>query len=98
MSTDTDRLAERLAGVESTTEQMNERLSDIVARMDTRTTTVDERFNAVDTRFDAMESRFDRLDDKIEQNRREMRRLILILFAGLSLVVAVVSIVVQVAL
>ena len=81
MSTDTNRFGERLANVEGTVDQMDKRVDDLSTRMD-------ERFNT-------LEGRMDTLDTKIEQNRREMRRLILVLFAGLSLVVAAVSVLVQ---
>ena len=84
MSTDTDRLGERVAAVEGTVEQMDKRIDDLSTRMDER--------------FDTLERRMDGLDEKIERNRREMRRLLLVLFAAMSLVVAVVSVVVQIAL
>lgn len=91
MSADTDRFGERLAHVEGTVEQMDKRIADLSTRMN-------ERFDTLESRFDASDRRMDTLDEKIEQNRREMRRLLLVLFAGLSLVVAVVSVVVQIAL
>jgi len=86
MSTDTDRsLAERMANVEGTVEQMDKRLDDFRAH-------VDGQFGTVDNRFDSLDSRMDALDAKIERNRREMRRLLLVLFAAMSLVVAIVQV------
>lgn len=98
MSADTDRFGERLANVEGQLEQISDRLGGIESRLDAH----DGRFDTLETRIDRLDDkisdRFDTLDAKIEQNRREMRRLLLVLFAGLSVVVAVVSIVVQLAL
>jgi flagellar capping protein FliD len=85
MSTDTDRLGERVAAVESTVEQMDKRIDDLSTRMDER--------------FDTIESRIGRLDDKIDREiqnlRTDIRRWMLVLFAGMSLVVAAVSVAVQ---
>lgn len=92
MSVDADRFGERLANVEGTIEQMDKRIDDLRSR-------VDERFNTVDDRFDTMEGQFDRLDAKIDREiynlRTDIRRWLIVLFTGMSLVVAVVSVIVQ---
>ena len=88
MSTDTDRLGERVAAVEGTVEQMDKRIDDLSTRMD-------ERFDTLERRMDALDKK---IDDQTEALERRIRRWLLVLFAAMSLVVAVVSIVVQVAL
>lgn len=84
MSVDTDRFDARLSRVEGTVEQMDKRLADMNDRMD---------------RLDArMNERFDALDNDIQTLRTEFRRWLLVFFAAMTLVFAVVSVVVQIAL
>lgn len=84
MSTDTDRFSERLANVEGTVEQMDKRIDDLSTRMD-------ERFNT-------LESRMDTLDTKIERNRREMRRLLLVFIGGATVILTIVQVVIALGL
>lgn len=94
MSADTDRLDARLSNVEGTVSQMNERIGAIEERVNT----IDGKLDSVDGRItDVNNSLDDKIDREVNQLRTDFRRWLLALFAGLSLVFTVVSIVVQLA-
>jgi len=70
MSTDTDPLGERVAAIEGTVSQMNERLGTIENRIGS----IETRMDSVENRMDSLDGRMDRLDGKIDALRRDFRR------------------------
>lgn len=87
MSTDTDRLGERVAGIEGTVGQMNERLG-----------TIENRIGGVENRLDGVETRMDRLDGKVNQVRRDIRQWLVLVVLATSLLTSIVFGVMQVLL
>jgi DNA anti-recombination protein RmuC len=61
----------------------DERLDDMVDRIEKRFDDVDRRFDAVDRRFEAVDRRFDRLETKIDDLRRDMFNGFLVLFVAI---------------
>ena len=70
MSTDTDPLGERVAAIEGTVSQMNERLGTIENRIGS----IETRMDSVENRMDSLDGWMDRLDGKIDALRRDFRR------------------------
>jgi predicted nuclease with TOPRIM domain len=84
MSSETDRLGERVASVETGVEQLNERVGTLEGRVDT-----------LDSR---MTTRFDRLDTKIDEAKRDVRRWLVLVVLATTLLTSVILGLVQVAL
>jgi flagellar capping protein FliD len=74
MATDTDPLGERVANIERTAEQLDER--------------VDALGNRMDERFNTIERQADRLDGKLDGARREFWNWLVLGILALSAVVA----------
>lgn len=100
MSADTDRTdGERLSAVESSIDALNGRMDRLDNRMETRFDSLDGR---IDDRFDKLSGDIDDVDTKIDNEsraiRQDLHRSMYRLFAAMTVVFAVVSVVVQLAL
>jgi archaellum component FlaC len=94
MSTDADGFGERVAAIEGTVGQMNERLGTIENRIGS----IETRMDSVENRMDSLDGRMDRLDGKIDALRRDFRRWVAVAATVVITFLAAIQVVVAIAL
>lgn len=87
MSSETDRLGERVSRIEGTLDQMNERLG-----------TIEGRLNNHDERFDRLDTKIEGVDGRIDEAKRDIRRWLVFVVLAITAAFTVISVVIQVLL
>jgi peptidoglycan hydrolase CwlO-like protein len=87
MSTDTNRLGERVASVETGVEQLNKRVGALEGRVNTLDERMTTRFDRLDTKIEHVDGR---IDERVDQLEYRMRRWLVFVVLATTLLTSIV--------